>query len=95
MLEINFDEADYSTEESDPNGLQDISLSFRRTQVSFRMEVIPASLDVAVGNYSIDTFFSLSGFEPAQAGKISFKMLSGRTLCMPYTAHLAGRSCNW
>ena len=70
VLEINFDEADYSTDEDDPTGLAGISLSLRRTQVPFRMEVIPTTIAVATDTYQLDTFLNFEDLEPAQSGEV-------------------------
>ena len=52
-LDINFNEIDYSTSENDIMGLRDISLSFRLTQEPFRLELIPATVDMAIRVYEI------------------------------------------
>ena len=50
---------DYSTLENDVAGLSEISLSFRETQAPFRMELIPATIDVAETVYNLTDFLSL------------------------------------
>ena len=52
-LDINFNEIDYSTSENDIMGLRGISLSFRLTQEPFRLELIPATVDMAIRDYEI------------------------------------------
>lgn len=68
-LEINFDEVDYSTDESDITSLCGVSLSLRETQASFRMELIPATIDVAQTDYGLTSFLSLNEFDAEQHAK--------------------------
>lgn len=68
-LEINFDEEDYSTDESDITGLSGISLSLRETQASFRMELIPATIGVAQTDYGLTSFLSLDEIDAEQHAK--------------------------
>lgn len=68
-LEINFDEIDYSTDEDDIMGLRGISLSFRETQTSFRIEMIPASIDVAMAEYNLTEFLTLNIIAEDQRAK--------------------------
>ena len=50
-------------------GLRGISLSFRQTQTPFRMEMIPASVDVAITEYDLTTFLTLNNTEGDQRAK--------------------------
>ena len=71
-LEINFDEEDYSTDEGDKM-LSGISLSVRKTQAPFRMELIPVTVDMAETVYNLTAFLSLNDIakdQRAQSGEI-------------------------
>ena len=72
-LNINFNEADYSTDESDITGLSGISLSLRETQAPFRMELIPATIEMAETLYGLTDFLDLGEIgdeQRAKSGKI-------------------------
>ena len=71
-LEINFDEEVYSTDEEDKM-LSRISLSLRKTQAPFRMELIPATVDEAETVYDLTAFLHLNDIikdQKAQSGEI-------------------------
>jgi len=68
-LEINFDEEDYSTDEGDISGLGGISLSWRETQVPFRMELIPTTVDMAETVFNLAEFLSLDEINEDQEAK--------------------------
>ena len=79
-LEINFDEEDYSTDESDITGLRGISLSFRETQAPFRMELIPATTDVAKTLYDLTVFLCFDHTADDQHAK-SGEMCNNPSIC--------------
>ena len=68
-LEIRFDEEHYSTGESEITGLSRISLSLKRTQAPFRMELIPTTIDVAETIYDLTDFLSLDHIADDQRAK--------------------------
>jgi len=71
-LEINFDEEDYSTDEGD-KVLTGISLSVRKTQAPFRMELVPVTVDMAETVYNLTAFLNLNDLsedQKAQSGEI-------------------------
>ena len=79
-LEINFDEADYSTDEGDIMGLSGISLSLRETQASFIMELIPVTVDVVKTQYDLTNFLTLDVIEEDQKA-LSGDIFMGILLC--------------
>ena len=84
-LEINFDEEDYSTDEGDISGLSGISLSLRETQVPFRMELIPATVDMAETVFDLTEFLNLDEIEEdqeAESGEMCVPLLNYTLTCL-------------
>ena len=84
-LEINFDEEDYSTDEGDISGLSGISLSLRETQVPFRMELIPATVDMAETVFDLTEFLNLDEIEEdqeAKSGEMCVPLLNYTLTCL-------------
>ena len=88
VLEINFDDGEHFTFENVPGNLDEISLSFRRTEIPFEIMFIPTTVDQSFSIYNLSDFLGddIVGLNDDQ------KATPGQDEGMLYFAHGLGKS---